>query len=125
MAQCGLASKGQKFSLFKVGKDLKTAVGPDGGRSAEYKNKGIMAYFHRISGREKEDYRFKTLATDRPLFSNSSPSCKICLLRFPLPPGNSAEGFLRQYYFRNLESFKIISIKTEQPQLFLNTCKAQ
>ena len=74
---------------------------------------------------EKEDYRFKTLATDRPLFSNSSPSCKICLLRFPLPSGNSAEGFLRQYYFRNLESFKIISIKTEQPLLFLDTCQAQ
>ena len=40
------------LSFFKVGKDLKTAVGPGGGRSAEYKNKGIMAYFHRISGRE-------------------------------------------------------------------------
>ena len=54
LAQFGLASKGPKFSLFfKVGKDLKTAVGPGGGgRSAEYKNKGIMAYFHRISGRE-------------------------------------------------------------------------
>ena len=37
------------LSFFKVGKDLKTAVGPGGGRSAEYKNKGIMAYFHRIS----------------------------------------------------------------------------
>ena len=31
---------------------------------------------------EKEDYRFKTLATDRPLFSNSSPSCKYACLGF-------------------------------------------